>query len=137
MPRLAGVVALVAFFLFGAMMSGLSAIALLAPGGALEGIWRLNPEAHRNLVAIGPWGPLLMALVCAACASSAIGLFQHSTWGHRLAIGLLAANLFGDMANAIVRGDPRTLIGVPLAALLIVYLLSPKVRQCYRSRADV
>jgi hypothetical protein len=35
--------------------------------------------------------------------------------------------LIGDAVNAVVLGDLRTLIGVPIAASLIAYLLSPGV----------
>ena len=102
------------------------------PGGILDGMWNLNPEAHRNLQTMGAWGSLLMFAVCAACASSAAGLIKRAAWGHRLAVGLLIVNLLADLGNAIVRGDLRTLIGVPIAGILIAYLVSPKVRQCYR-----
>ncbi len=133
MRRPAGIVALIAFFFFGAAMSGLSAIALLVPGGILKGVWNLNPEAHRNLQAMGSWGPVLMFAVCAACASSAAGLLQRAAWGHRLAVGLLIVNMLADIGNALVRGDLRTLIGVPIASILIACLFSRKIRDYFRA----
>jgi hypothetical protein len=42
----------------------------------------------------------------------------------RLAITILAVNLCADLLNAIVRHDLRTLIGLPVAAALIAYLLT-------------
>jgi hypothetical protein len=38
-------------------------------------------------------------------------------------------NLIGDAGNAAVRGDLRTLIGLPIGGALIAYLLSPRVRR--------
>ena len=32
-------------------------------------------------------------------------------------------NLLGDLANAVIRRDPRTLIGIPIAGVLLWYLL--------------
>ena len=45
---------------------------------------------------------------------------------------MLAVNLASDLANAVVRGDLRTLIGVPIAALLIAWLLAPRTRAAFR-----
>jgi hypothetical protein len=50
-----GVISLASLFVFGALMSGTTALALLLPGSALAWIWRLNPRAHEALDAMGPW----------------------------------------------------------------------------------
>ena len=123
-----GLVALSAFFAAGAIVALLTAIALWAPGSVLEPMWRLNPQAHVAFQAMGPWAIVLMVAVTAACAFSAVGLWIRAQWGHRLAVTLLAVNLLGDATNALVRGDLRTLIGLPIAAAFMVYLLSPGVR---------
>ena len=44
-------------------------------------------------------------------------------WGRAVALTVLAVNLLGDAGNALVRGDLRTLIGVPIGAALIAYIL--------------
>jgi hypothetical protein len=69
-----------------------------------------------------------MGLVCIACGLSAFGLMKRLLWGLYLALGVLAVNLVGDAANAILRDDPRTLVGLPVGALLIAYLLRPRIR---------
>lgn len=120
--RRAGLTALAIFFLFGAVMSGATAVALLTPGGPLEPLWRLNPAAREAFRPMGVGAVVLMATVCVACALSAVGLWRHRRWGIRLAIALLAVNVVGDAVNAIARGDPRTLIGVPIGVALIAYL---------------
>ncbi len=65
---------------------------------------------------------LLMIVVGTACAAAAYGLARGRWWGRRLAIGILIVNLIGDTANAAVRRDPRTLIGLPIGGAMVVYL---------------
>jgi uncharacterized membrane protein (DUF2068 family) len=120
------------FFGLGALMATLTAIALLTPGRGLEPIWRLNPEAHVAFLSMGRWGVALMVVVAAACALSAVGLWIRARWGHRLALIVLTVNLLGDATNALTRGDLRTLIGLPIAGALIIYLLSAGVREEFR-----
>ena len=104
-------------------MSGLTCILLLFPGTGLDILWRLNPQAQGGLRQMGPWAILLIATVCAACALAARGLWILAPWGRWLALGILTVNLIGDLGNAFLRGDPRTLIGLPIGGALIVYLL--------------
>ena len=132
MKRPAGVTALSFFFGFGMCASGLAAISLAFPRGFLEALWRVNPRGHAGLAAFGQWGPALMALVSALCAYSAYGLWRGLPSGRTLAITMLAINAVGDVASA----DPRTLIGLPVAAALIFYLTTRRVRAFFgRARA--
>jgi fluoride ion exporter CrcB/FEX len=62
-----------------------------------------------------------------ACTRAAIDLWRRTRWGHRLAVGLLTANLVGDALNSLLRHDVRTLMGLPIAGALIAYLLSPSL----------
>ena len=128
-PR--GVRALAAFFVFGAIMSGIACLALLFPSGVLEPMWQLNPESRVGLLKLGPLGIALIATVSVACALSALGLVKRSAWGYRLAIGVLTVNLVGDAANAVIRHDMRTLIGLPIGGILIAYLLRPRIRSLF------
>ena len=67
-----------------------------------------------------------MAVVGVACGLSAIGLAKNAEWGRRLAIGVLTVNLIGDSLNALLRHDPRTLIGLPIGGLMIWYLVKKR-----------
>jgi uncharacterized membrane protein (DUF2068 family) len=118
-----GLTALSGFFVFGAAMSGLTCFLLLFPGTVLDPIWRLNPQAHEAFRSMGIWAVVLMAIVCAACALAAWGLWIVAPWGRWLALGILTVNLIGDVGNAFLRGDLRTLIGLPIGGALIAYLL--------------
>jgi hypothetical protein len=132
----AGLIALSIFFAFGAAMSGVTAILLLVSGSPLDAIWKLNPVARDQLARIGLWAIALMGSVCFACAAAAIGLWKRAPWGHRIAIGVLVVNLIGDIASAILRSDPRTLIGVPIGGAMIAYLLSRRVRSTFGPRTN-
>ena len=127
MKRPAGVTALSFFFMFGMLASGLSAMSLAFPGGFLEPIWRVNPRGREGLGSLGPLAVLLMALVCGLCAYSAFGLWRGLRSGRTLAITMLAINAVGDVSS----GDRRTLIGLPIAAALILYLTTRRVRDFF------
>jgi uncharacterized membrane protein (UPF0136 family) len=119
----AGVKVLVVFFAFGATACTVTVAALLTPSGTLDIVWRLNPEAHLGFQKIGTaLSVLLMFVVGTACAWAAVGLARQKQWGRRLAIGILAVNLVGDSVSAVVRHDPRTLIGLPIGGAMIAYL---------------
>src|SRR3954468_1222448 len=107
-----GVTALGLFFAAGTIPSTFSALALAFPGTWSEVIWRLKPEARQDLARLGWCAIPLMIVVAAACAGTAVGLWQRRRWGRRLALMLLGVNLVGDLVNATSRGDWRTLIGL-------------------------
>jgi hypothetical protein len=130
-----GVRLLVVFFFFGTAMCALTIIGLLFPGGVLEPMWRLNPDAHAAFQSLGRLSILLMLIVGTACATAAFGLAGRKYWGRQVAIFVLTVNLLGDTINAIARHDPRTLIGIPIGGALILYLMSNRVREFFaRSR---
>jgi hypothetical protein len=114
---------LVIFFAAGALICFMAMLALAFPGGFLEPIWRLKPDARIEFGAIGTDSVVLMAMVGIACGLAAVGLAKNAEWGRYLAIGVLAVNLVGDSLNAFLRHDPKTLIGLPIGGLMIWYLL--------------
>jgi len=130
-----GIIAFASFFVFGTAMAGISFLALLLPRTVLGDIWRLNPDAQKAFLDMGGWALLLLAALAVGCAASAYGLWRRAEWGRRLAVIILAANLLGDAGNALFRGDARTLIGLPIAGAMILYLLSARARAHFGSRA--
>ena len=117
-----GMKLLALFFAFGTCMCALTIVLLIFPGTMLDSLWRLNPEAHAAFQSIGWLSILLMATVGTACGLAAIGLARNTTWGCWLGILVLTVNLVGDLTNALLRHDLRTLIGVPIAGAMMVYL---------------
>ena len=129
--RLAGVTALAFFFAFGTFACVTAGALLLFPGTALDGAWSINPRGHEGFLRMGGWAFALLSAVAVACAASFVGLFRRREWGRRLAILVLSVNLVADAANAILAGDPRSWIGVPIAAILIGFLASSGVRRFF------
>ena len=126
--RSTGRVLLAIFFAAGAFICLVTMLALAFPGSLLESIWQLKPEARVQFLEIGRGASIaVMAVVGVACGSAAIGLGRDAEWGRRLAIGILSANLVGDSVNALLRHDPKTLIGLPIGGLMIWYLVKKKV----------
>lgn len=121
-----GITLLVVFFAAGALIAWVTMLALAFPEGVLEPVWRLKPEARVQFAELGGWSIALMAVVGSACGMAAFGLARNVEWGRRLAIGVLSVNLAGDSLNALLRHDPRTLIGLPIGGLVIWYLLRAK-----------
>ena len=126
-----GVTALACLFGFGALVSGLSVISLLTPGGSLEPMWRLNPRARESFSRMGIWALLLLMVVCLACVACAYGFFAGRRWGYRLGLVGLMINLTGDIANSVLGIEPRAVVGVPVVALILWYLFSRHVRNFF------
>jgi hypothetical protein len=129
--RPAGVTTLASLFALGALVSGLSVISLLTPGGALEPMWKLNPRARESFSRMGPWAPILLTVVCFACVACAYGFFAGRRWGYRLGLVGLLINLTGDVVNSVLGIEPRALVGVPVVALILWYLSSRQVRNFF------
>jgi hypothetical protein len=125
-PR--GIAALAIFFGLGCLISLTSAVALLFPGGLLEPMWRLNPRAREAFAGMGPWAIALLLPVSAACGAAGLGLWRRRRWGLLVAIAVLTINLLGDVVNTVLGIEPRAAFGIPIAAALLLYLVSRRVR---------
>ena len=128
-----GITALSVFFLVGAAISLIAAISLLLPNSFLKAMWRINPRAHENLTRLGFWAVILMLTVSMFCAAASLGLWWASRWGYWLAVGLITVNLIGDVTNVLLGTEPRAIVGVPVAAAILAYLMSRKVRKLFNS----
>jgi len=131
-----GPVLLVAFFGFGALVSLLTAVMLLAPGRWTDPIWSLKPSARDDFRLLHGWAAPLMLLVSGACAAAALGVWRDRRWGYRVATGVLAVNLAGDLVNGLLR-DPRSLIGLPILSALILYIRSRSRSRTHLSNTRV
>lgn len=122
--RPVGIILLVIFFAAGALICLLVVLARAFPGSLLDSIWRLKPQARREFEEIGIVASIaLMLVVGLACGFASVGLARNREWGRRLAIAILVINLIGDSLNAILRHDPKTLIGLPIGGVMIWYLV--------------
>jgi hypothetical protein len=125
-----GIAALRVFFLVGSLISFTAGLSLLVPR-FLGPIWRLNPHGHEGLLRIGIWGVVLMFGASAFCAAAAIGLWRQAGWGHKIAFALITINLLSDVANTVLGTEPKAIIGVPIALVLLFYLMSKRVRNYF------
>jgi len=124
--RTPGIVILALFFVFGTLASGLAALMLLLPGTPLDVLWHLNLHAREGFLTLGRWAVLLMLTVCFVCAAAAVGLWLGRRWGFWTAIVILTVNLVADTISSLFLQDWRTLIGLPIAGLMIAYLLKKR-----------
>ena len=126
-----GITALIIFFLVGSQISFVAGISLLIPSAFFSVMWQLNPHGHDGLLRIGYWAVVLLISVSAFCAITAVGLWRRARWGHILAIVLIGINLLSDLVNTILGTEPRAIVGVPIALLIILYLLTKRVRNYF------
>ena len=129
-----GISALIIFFLVGSLISFVAGLSLLIPSAFFNGMWRLNPHGHEGLLRIGYWAVVLLISASAFCAITAVGLWRRARWGHVFAIVLIGINLFSDLINTILGTEPRALVGVPIALLIILYLLTKRIRKYFSKR---
>jgi len=52
-------------------------------------------------------------------------------WGWRLAVGIIAVQVLGDLVNAFLGDLVRGSIGFMIAGTLLIYLLRPEVRGAF------
>lgn len=121
--RPAGIKALSILFVFGAFMSGMSAILLLFPGSIVEGTSHVGAQAQEGFAGMGGWTLPLMTLVCLACIVAAVGLWRLAPWGLWTAVVILGVNLIGDTISMFSSRDWRTLLGLLVFGFMIWYLL--------------
>jgi hypothetical protein len=125
--RAVGRILLVIFFAAGALISLVVMLALVFPGNDLDSVWHLKPEAQTQFQAIGRGASaVLMAIVATGCGFAAVGLTGNTEWGRQLAIGILTINLIGDSLYALFMHDAKTLIGLPIGGLMILFLVRTK-----------
>lgn len=124
-----------AFLVFGACMSGLAGMTLVWRGTVLDRIWALNPTAYRRLAPLGGTvGPLFL-LLSATMAIACVGWFKRRSWGWGLTVGIISTQVVGDFVS-LARGEfVRGGTGFAIAGALLLYLLRPRVRATFRSYA--
>jgi hypothetical protein len=125
------------FLCFGATMASLAGTTLIWRGTPLDRIWSLNVEAYRELEPLGRIVGIVFLALAVALAAAATGWFRRRLWGWRLAVGIIATQILGDLAN-LLRGDfLRGGAGCVIASALLFYLLRPQVRVVFTGKGSV
>ena len=127
-----GVKALTVFFFLATGMALTALVTLLFPGGMLEPIWHVNPQAHERFIGLGGWAFALLSVLALVCAATGIGLWTRRMWGYNLAVGTLTLNLLGDLINGIFWGEAKAFVGVLIVATILAYLMLRRVRRSFR-----
>ena len=122
-PRLLGL-----FFAFATLMCGLAGATLLNPGGALDGIWQIKPDEHRQLLAMGPKVGLGFLALAFVMLLASIGTFRRRRWAWPLALAIFTVNALGDAARIPMGAAAEGLIGIAATGLILWWLTRPKVR---------
>ena len=135
MPSKRGFAAVGAFLIFGSLMATLAGTTLACPGTAVDRIWDLNPRAYRELAPYGRMVGIPFLLLGATMAVTVVGWFKRRQWGWRLAVGIIATQILGDIANIISGRMVEGLIGATLAGALLTYLFAAPIRTGFQKRS--
>jgi hypothetical protein len=128
-PR--GMTAIGVFLAAAAMITLLAGVSLVWRGTPLDRMWNLNPAAHAQLQ---PWGGpagILFILLSAALAGAATGWWKRRKWGWRLAVGIIAVQVLGDAANALLGRVVEGVTGATIAGALLFYLTRAPMRAAF------
>jgi hypothetical protein len=128
--RPSGFLPLGIFFFFGSVMATYAAVTLLEPGTFLDRAWQLNPTGHAELSSLGRAIGIPFLLLAAALLAAGIGWFRRRRWGWILGTTIIAVNLTGDAIH-LLTGDLKSLVGIPIAGLLLFYMTRNRVRNYF------
>ena len=119
------------FLLFASAMAGVAAETLLEPGGPFDFVWRIKPEEHARLLAMGPLVGLGFSALSVAAAAIAVGVFQRRRWSWWAAVLGIAANGVGGALRGLSGGPLEGAIGVTVAGAIVWWLTRPRVRALF------
>jgi len=129
-PVPTGARAIGVLLLIGTVAIGLSLAGLTFPGGPLDA---LVDEKARTAQHAHPMGfPVLLVTIAVIVAGAGAGLVRGRRWGWALAIALFAINATVDAVVLVGKAPGQAITGVLIAAALIAYLTSRRVRSAYR-----
>jgi len=122
------------FLFFGALMASLAGTTLVWRGTALDRIWALNPRAFRDLAPHGSAIGIPFLFLGITLAVAGTGWLKYRLWGWRLAVGIIATQVLGDLVNLFSGHVVEGGLGVAIAGALLFYLLSANVKAVFASR---
>jgi len=115
-------------------MALLAGATLTWPGSILDRIWVLNRDAFNHLSPFGKTAGIVFLLLAAILAAASFGWFARRLWAWRLAVGIIATQILGDLVNVILGRFLEGLTGAVIASALLFYLFRSSVRAAFSSR---
>jgi hypothetical protein len=123
-PRIVG-----AFFALAAALVAIVAVTLLFPGGPLDTIWALKPDALGTLRRLPNLTGAGFVLLAAAFALTSLGCFRRKRWGWVLATAFVAINVASAVAGIFMEPSLENATGPAIGASILLWLVSPPVRK--------
>lgn len=121
------------FLFFGATMAFLAGATLVWRGTILDRAWAINAAAYARLLPFGRTAGILFLLLGAILVVAGTGWWKRRLWGWRMAVAIIAAQVLGDLVNALLDDVVRGVVGFVIAGALLFYLLRPEVRSAFAS----
>ena len=112
-------------------MACLAGTTLVWRGTTLDRIWAINPPAYSRLAPLGKMVGISFLVLGATLLIVGTGWFKRRPWAWRLTVALIAAQVLGDVLNALTGNVIRGGIGFIIAVALLMYLLRPQVRAAF------
>jgi hypothetical protein len=107
------------FLLFGAIIASLAGTTLIWRGTLLDRIWTLNAPAYKQLAPLGKTIGIPFLALSTALAVAGVGWFARRLWGWRLAVVIIATQVFGDLVSIFMGHFVRCATGVTIAGGLL------------------
>src|SRR5258705_6935368 len=93
-----GIIAVGIFLFFAAIMASLGG-RMLWRGTPLDRLWLINPRAYRELAPHGKAVGIPFLLLGIGLVVAGTGWFKRRLWGWRLAVGIIAVQVLGDLVR--------------------------------------
>lgn len=126
-PR--GLLALGVFLFFGATMAFLAGSSLLWRGTPLDGMWRLNPRAFRELAPHATLAGTGFVVLACVLAAAGVGWLRRREWGWWLAVAIIGTQVIANAVNVAIGRIAEGAFGFVIAGALLIYLLRMPVRR--------
>ncbi len=124
------------FLLLGALMASLAGATLVWRGTPLDRMWILNPRAYQQLAPFGKAVGIPFLLLGVTLCIASTGWFKQRLWGWRLAMAIIATQVLGDVVSLFSGRGLEGGIGVAIAGVLLLYLLSGEVKAAFGSQKN-
>ncbi|HEX3809436.1 MAG TPA: hypothetical protein VH000_09775 [Rhizomicrobium sp.] len=119
------------FFAIATAILLVTGVALLWPGTFLDQIWHLNESRRALLMPYRIFLAPRFIIMALPMALASVGCFLRRRWGWWLTLAIFLVNGLGNAAQLFVGHIMEGMIGVGVAALLIAFLLRPRVRAIF------